>query len=224
MSMRAERLARMGGAAVGDGVDAALGTKGPGDPKGSKGGRDSRGGDRIQRKRACRAALIAALMLGSLIGILAWQSSCGDGAAEMRVGAQEPGSYAGQFLDDVIGASSASGGTTLRSALEGLGFTLLSGRDAPAWIASEVIDVGEYAEAYMDATGSVIGLMMDEPADSAFAHIRDQLNERGWAMSQTGIDNSATFAKSEGECRWILLSCVQASEGEASAVLHIQRA
>lgn len=99
---------------------------------------------------------------------------------------------------DAVGELSADSG--LRSAAQ-----------APAWFAEEVIGLDGRDELRANEDWSVVSFVI-EGESAAMAEVVCEMEERGWALVESGRGDFWTGVKKGGRCSWVALSGVRVSD------------
>ena len=129
---------------------------------------------------------------------------------------------------ELAGAPSGSFAEGLRaeSVLDALSGDM-TGRDAanvvlPEGFAEELLDVSGLEGLRVSDGGDVVGFLSRDGADGSFAALKGELEARGWAFVESGIENAGSFAKPDGAYRACFLSCTEVA-GMTAVVIQCPR-
>ncbi len=91
-------------------------------------------------------------------------------------------------------------------------------RSLPGWFETEI---GEwpYGTEAVDESGSVVALSAPLSRTACYEHLAGLLQVHGWQGGSAGITGIYSFAKSEGEKTWLMLTL---SEGEGETLVVLQ--
>lgn len=68
-------------------------------------------------------------------------------------------------------------------------------------------------------TCGVVGFVVSSPVQDVYDSFHDQLVEKGWTCTDSGIEGCGSFSKASGAYRWLFVSCVGV-EGVTSVVVQ----
>lgn len=149
-----------------------------------------------------------------------------EGGGERFGGGQE-GASGGvkESPGDAVGGLSGSsdGGSPAEGALDAVR-DVMTARDpavdgvAPEGFAEELFSVEGFEEVRVSDGGDVVGFLLRDSAEEAFAALKGRLEANGWAFVESGIENAGSFAKSGGVYQSCFLSCTEVAGSTAVVV------
>lgn len=92
--------------------------------------------------------------------------------------------------------------------------------DAPSWFEQEVLPLAEACDLRALDDWSVVGFTMAGEVATVRQWVVASLEERGWALVETGEGATLAGIKEGGTCPWLLLSCTPVGD-EVCIVVQI---
>lgn len=177
--------------------------------------------------RAARAAMtVAGVILLLAVGSALSRCAPGPVASEFanavqggeRFGGGQEGASGGvtESPGDAVGGPSGSsdGGSPAEGALDAVRDVMTARNPAvdgvaPEGFAEELFNVEGFEEIRVSDGGDVVGFLLRDSAEEAFAALKRRLEANGWAFVESGIENAGSFAKSGGVYQSCFLSCTE---------------
>lgn len=89
--------------------------------------------------------------------------------------------------------------------------------EVPAWFSSEVLEVNSYQDVLLANDGKLVSFTSSKDLSTLSQHLQDELEQHGWTVVESGVEQCWTFIKESGTVTW---GCVQiASVPEGNAVV-----
>lgn len=177
----------------------------------------------MQKRRLRHAAVLVffTVIAGAFAlcaeGVAKEQGALGEYGGDSSSAVLSSHTYVGRIFQSVIA------GAEIDAAIEDAGFKRVEGSEVPQYIEDEIYCTSDYPGAFRTDDWGLICVYRNGGSKELLDEILQSLAIRGWMQCESGCEGLATCIKEEGECRWLMIECVQIGD-EASAVLHIGRA
>ena len=89
----------------------------------------------------------------------------------------------------------------------------------PEWFLQELFSLDGYGDIMVFDEGAIVGFSAIETSEQVFTSVKDEMVNKGWSFSDSGVAACGTFTKQEGNCRWAWISCSDIS-GSTSVVVQ----
>ncbi|MCR2035204.1 hypothetical protein [Adlercreutzia mucosicola] len=173
-----------------------------------------------QRRRLVRALGVLGLCLAVVAAEPVFRALSGGDADVAPL-------FSGAAVADAALASSGDdAATAIDRALAGSAFgdgARRTASEAPPWFSEEVLSLEGVRDLRANEDWSVVGFSVSGDLDDALDQIRDQCEERGWTLVESGAVGSFTAVKEGGRVPWLLFSCIAVGE-ETCVVLQVPAA
>lgn len=117
--------------------------------------------------------------------------------------------------------TSMCAGNPLEDALREEGIVKLTKENTPGWVEEELIGLHEMDQAIANEAFELLWFCRKGSALDAASFVGNELSSKGWLGEGSGSEETETFVKKEGVCRWVMVECAQAGE-DAVVVLRIR--
>lgn len=144
--------------------------------------------------KQARRAIGGAAAVGALCAAVAVV-----GVAPNGGDASTQASFSGRaYAEQLIGGDEARAG-----AFGGMPTATQDVREAPSWVAEELVDLTDAEELRATDDWSTIGFSREGAVSAEYGWLEEQLMQRGWTLAKTGVEGTATGVKEGGRCSWL---------------------
>lgn len=165
----------------------------------------------VEARRLRRACLLVAALL---IAVALWNPV----ATTVGWSPKSTPALSGRtFVEEMLEASDAQPFDGLSAAS---GMSRCDREEAPEWFAQEVLSLEGAYDVMAEDAWSIVGFSQRGSASAVEACLREELEQRGWVLMESGAEGLVTGIKEGGCCQWLWMSAIEVGE-EASVVVQV---